>query len=183
MTCSSEQPKSDDGKNYRRPKYPDRPSDPVAKRKELTLSDLEHIPLIVRMDTDLQSTTHTGVGRASKTGLQDNIAMRCESPEAVQSAVAQKLGIGFLYDDAVKAAIERGSFKLISIRGLDIEGQTYVVHHKERPLSPNAEEFLTLLREWRDHQSAKKPKPSLNTRVGARINAATCWAFAASALL
>jgi DNA-binding transcriptional LysR family regulator len=105
--------------------------------------------------------------------------MRCESPEGVQNAVAQKLGIGFLYDDAVKAAIERGSFKQISIRGLDIEGQTYVVHHKERPLSRNAEEFLKLLRDWRDNQTAKKTP--FSTRVGARINAAT-WAFAASAL-
>src|SRR5215475_14371384 len=34
-------------------------SHPVAKKKELTLSELEHIPLIVRMDNDLQSTTHT----------------------------------------------------------------------------------------------------------------------------
>lgn len=34
-------------------------SHPVAKRKELTLSELEHIPLIVRIDNDLPSTTHT----------------------------------------------------------------------------------------------------------------------------
>jgi DNA-binding transcriptional LysR family regulator len=85
-----------------------------------------------------------------KQGYKLNIGMRCESPEAVQIAVTQNLGIGFLYHDAVKATIERGSFKTIEIRGLDIEGRTYIVYQKERPLSPNAEEFLKLLRDWRD---------------------------------
>jgi LysR family transcriptional regulator, transcriptional activator of the cysJI operon len=126
-------------------------SHPVAKRKNLTLSDLEYFPLIVRVDNDLRSTTHTVLDGLRKQGYKLDIAMRCESPEAVQSAVAQKLGIGMLYHDAVKAAVERGSFKIISIRGLDIEGQTYIVHHKERPLSPYAEEFLKLLRDYRDN--------------------------------
>lgn len=125
---------------------------PVAKRKELTLSDLEHVPLIVRMDNDQQSTTHTMLNALRKQGYKLKIAMRCESPEAVQSAVTQNLGIGLLYYDAIKAAIERGSFKIIQIRGLNIEGQTYIVYHNERPLSPNAEEFLKVLREWRDQQ-------------------------------
>jgi DNA-binding transcriptional LysR family regulator len=154
---------------------------PVAKKKELTLSDLEHVPLIVRMDNDLQSTTHTVLNALRKQGYKLNIAMRCESPEAVQGAVTQNLGIGLLYYDAVKAAIERGSFKIIPIRGLEIEGQTHIVYHNQRSLSPNAEEFLKLLRDWRDQQSTKKPKPPLSTRAGAQINAAT-WAFAASAL-
>jgi LysR family transcriptional regulator, transcriptional activator of the cysJI operon len=154
---------------------------PAAKKKELTLSDLEDIPFIVRVDSDLQSTTHTALNALRKQGYKVNIAMRCESPEAVQSAVEQKLGIGFLYYDAVKAAIERGSFKIIQISGLEIEGQTYVIYHNERPLSPHAEEFLKLLRDWRDNQTAKKPKPLPSTRVGARTNVATC-AFAASTL-
>lgn len=131
---------------------------PVAKRKELTLSDLEHVPLIVRMDNDLQSTTHTVLNALRKQGYTLNIAMRCESPEAVQSAVTQNLGIGLLYYDAVKAAIERGSFKIIQIRGLEIEGRTYIVYHKERPLSPNAEEFLKILRDWRDQQNTSAPR-------------------------
>ena len=62
---------------------------PVAKKKELTLSDLEHIPLIVRMDNDLQSTTHTVLNALRKQGYKLNIAMRCESPEAIQSAVSK----------------------------------------------------------------------------------------------
>jgi LysR family transcriptional regulator, transcriptional activator of the cysJI operon len=153
---------------------------PVAKKKELTLSDLEHVPLIVRMDNDLQSTTHTVLNALRKQGYKLNIGMRCESPEAVQSAVTQNLGIGLLYYDAVKAAIERGSFKIIQIRGLEIEGETYIVYHKERPLSPYAEEFLKLLRDWRDQQSAKKTL-RISAHASARIIAATS-ALAANGL-
>jgi DNA-binding transcriptional LysR family regulator len=80
--------------------------------------------------------------------------MACESPEAIKQAVSQGLGIGFLYYDAVRDSVDRGSFKLINIRGVNLVGQTYIICHKERPLSPNAQEFLKLLRDWRDQQKA-----------------------------
>ena len=142
-------------------------SHPAAKKKELTLFDLEHIPLIVRVDNDLPSPTHTILNGLRKQGYQLNVGMRCESPEAVQSAVAQELGIGMLYYDAVKAAIERGSFKIVPIRGLEIEAQSYIIFHNERPLSPNAEEFLKLLRDWRDEQDTKKTKQSSSSHISA----------------
>jgi len=131
-------------------------SHPVTRKKELTFSDLEHVPLIVHVDDDLQSTTDTVLNDLRKQGYKLNIGMRCESPEAVQLAVTQNSGIGFLYQDAVKAAIERGSFKIIRIRGFEIENQTYIIHHNQRPLSLNAEEFLKLLRDWRDDEMTRK---------------------------
>jgi hypothetical protein len=50
-------------------------SHPAAKKKELTLSDLEHVPIIARVDTDLQSTTHTVLDGLRKQGYKLNIAM------------------------------------------------------------------------------------------------------------
>ena len=94
----------------------------------------------------------------SKQGYKINIAMRCESPEAIKTAVKQKLAIGFLYYDAVKAAVERGSFKIIQIRGLQMEGQSHILYHAQRPLSPSAADFLKLLREWRGNESTKIPR-------------------------
>src|SRR5215470_15965546 len=130
--------------------------DPVSKKKELTLSDLENIPLFIRSSSGGQSTTDLMMNEVRKQGYKVNIAMRCESPQAIMTAVSQRLGIGFLYYDAVKAAVERGSFKIIQIRGLNMEGQTYIVYNNERPLSPNAQEFLKLLRQWRDAKKMKK---------------------------
>jgi len=131
-------------------------NDPVAKKKELSLSDLEKIPLFIRSNSSGHSTTHLVMNELRKQGYNLNIAMRSESPEAIMTAVRQRLGIGFLYYDAVKAEIERGSFKIIQIHGLKMENQTYIVYHNQRPLSPSAGEFLKLLRQWRDAKKTKK---------------------------
>ena len=34
-----------------------------------------------------------------------------------------------------------------------MEGKTYIIYHKNRPLSSNAEVFLNLLRQWRDEKT------------------------------
>jgi len=36
-----------------------------------------------------------------------------------------------------------------------MEGQTHLVYHAQRPLSPSAVEFLKLLRQWRDNNSTR----------------------------
>ena len=37
-----------------------------------------------------------------------------------------------------------------------MEGQTYIICQTQPPASPNAEEFLKLLLDWRDQQTANK---------------------------
>jgi DNA-binding transcriptional LysR family regulator len=127
-------------------------NDPIARKKDLTLAELEDIPIIVRSNAGFESTTQSLLMALKKPGHKINIAMACESPDAIKRAVSQRLGIGFLYYDAVRDDVERGSFKILNIRGLELVGQTYIIYHKERPLSPNATEFLKLLRDWRDQQ-------------------------------
>jgi DNA-binding transcriptional LysR family regulator len=129
-------------------------NDPIARKKELTVDELKDIPLVVRSNGGSDSTTQSLLTALKKPGHKINIAMACESPEAIKRAVSQGLGIGFLYYDAVRDSVDRGSFKLINIRGVNLVGQTYIICHKERPLSPNAQEFLKLLRDWRDQQKA-----------------------------
>jgi len=130
-------------------------NDPLAKRKELSLFDLKDIPLIIRTDRGNQSTSYLTLSALRRQGYELNIAMRCESAEAIKRAVSQRLGIGFLYYDAVRDSIEQGSFKRVNIRGLQMESQTHIIYHNQRPLSPHAEEFLKLLRDWRDQQNTK----------------------------
>ena len=85
-----------------------------------------------------------------------NITMQCESPEAIKTAVTKKLEVGILYEDAVKEGLASGAFKKLRISDLHVEGNSYIVYHKQRPLSANAEVFLNLLRQWRDEKRAKK---------------------------
>ena len=131
-------------------------NDPVVKKKELNLSDLEKIPLIIRTDKASQSTTHLMLTALRKQGYKLNIAMQCESPEAIKTAVTKKLGVGILYEDAVKDGLASGVFKKLRISGLQMEGTSYIIYHKSRPLSSNGDIFLNLLRQWRDEKRAKK---------------------------
>ena len=65
------------------------------------------------------------------------------------------LGVGILFYDAVKHAIQRGEFKLLRVPGLIVEARSFIVYHRERPLSASAADFLTLLRE-----NKAEPEPS-----------------------
>ena len=82
--------------------------------------------------------------------------MRCDSPEAIKTAVSKKLEVGFLYEDAVKEGLASGAFKKPRVSGLPMEGNSYIVFHKQRALSAGAEVFLSLLRQWRDGESDAK---------------------------
>jgi hypothetical protein len=44
-------------------------------------------------------------------GRSFNIVMRCESPEAIKTAVNKKLGVGILYWEVMKEEVARGLFK------------------------------------------------------------------------
>ena len=129
---------------------------PLARKNTLNLIDLADVPLIIRGAGESSSSIYLLLNNLKKQGHKLDIAMRCESPEAIKMAVKQNLGVGFLYHDAVKESVDKGSFKIIQIRGLNMEGQTYIVYHNQRPLSHSAEEFLKLLRRWRDNEKTKK---------------------------
>src|ERR1051325_9438339 len=70
---------------------------PIAART-LTPADLETVPLIVRDNRDARGASETFLLNLRKQGYRPNIAMRCETPEAVKAAVSEQLGIGILYD-------------------------------------------------------------------------------------
>jgi hypothetical protein len=54
-----------------------------------------------------------------------------------------------MYHDQAKSGVMAGEFKILRISDLKLEGTMYIVRHKRRPLSANAEEVISLLREQR----------------------------------
>src|SRR2546427_117280 len=125
--------------------------DPIP-RKQLNLADLEKIPLIVRANGNQRGPTAVLLQRLAAEGYRPNIVMRCDSPEGIEAAVNNKLGVGILYHEVLKDEIARGVFKEVHVSGLQTQRETYIFYHKERPLSPSAEIFLKLLRQSRDRQ-------------------------------
>lgn len=75
------------------------------------------------------------------------------------------MGTGFLYADLIKLDVQRGDFKLLKVKGLELNSQSFIIYHKERPLSENAREFLVLL------HAARKNQYSINDA----FSTAHCW--------
>jgi len=76
--------------------------------------------------------------------------MECESAESVKIATMKGLGLGILWRDHLKTEIKRGDITIVKIPELGkMEAQTFIVYHKERPLSRTARDFLDLLHESR----------------------------------
>jgi len=106
------------------------------------------IPLIIRGGGTQNGTTDALLSELRNQGLKPKVVLRCESPEAIKMAVKQKLGVGIVFEEVVREEIARGLFKRVRIPGFPAEAKAYVIYHKHRSLSPGAEAFLTLLRDW-----------------------------------
>ena len=117
----------------------------LGRRNRLTLAELAQLPLIVKQTS--QSKTLELLKQIEQQGFELNVFMECESAEAVKLAVMKSLGVGVLYRDHLKMEVSRGDLKILSITDLKkIEIESFVVYKKDQPLSPNAQEFLGLLR-------------------------------------
>lgn len=119
---------------------------PLPSGRELKLRGMQELPLIIRSSQSPRGVTETLLKKMREQGQKPRILMRCDSPEAIKTAVSNKLGVGILYEDVVRDGLARGLFKRVPIPGFPIEAQTYVIYHKSRPLSASAEGFLHILR-------------------------------------
>ncbi len=127
---------------------------PIAKKKELSLNDLRKTPLIIRGGRPgIRSITEIVLDQLSDLGFKPNIAMRCDSSDALKMAVKKKLGVGILYEDVVRDGVRRGEFKIIKLPGLKMDGNLFIIYPRDKPLSTHARNFLTLLHHWRRRHS------------------------------
>lgn len=135
------------------------PNHALARRKSVRLVDLLTEPLIIRGGKGISGITENGLKRLREQGLQVSIAMRCAEPAAIKAAVRQKMGVGIAFTGSIKTAADSGEFKILNVRGLELEAKSYIVYPKGRSLSPLAHKFLQLLREMRSHGERSKAKP------------------------
>lgn len=126
--------------------------DPLARNKNLTLSDIAKLPLVIRSGTRKDGGTTTLLEMIRQRGHEPKIALRCDQPDAIKEAVWGHSGVGVLYYDTIEGAMRRGAFKELKVRDLNIEGRLYIVYYNVRRLSPPAAVFLQLLREQRDRK-------------------------------
>jgi DNA-binding transcriptional LysR family regulator len=124
-------------------------SHPLARRKNVQLPEVLAEPLIIRGGSGSSGVTDDALTYLSAQGIEPKIGMRCDGPTAIKAAVREKMGVGMLFADSIKSEVKRGEFKILEVRDLELEGQSYIVYPKNKTLAPPAREFLEFLRSAR----------------------------------
>jgi len=67
------------------------------------------------------------------------------SNEAIKQTVIAGLGISFLSESTVEGSLATGELVQLNVEGLPIDRQWYIVHPRNKTLSPLAEAFKSYL--------------------------------------
>ena len=133
----------------------------LASRRDLSLADFARVPLVIHGRKNSSNTVMSLLRDLQRQGLEPTVAVRCESPDAVKTAVREKVGMGILYQDTVRHDLAKGEFISVRLSGLKLEGESFVIWHRDKPLSAAALGFLALLRWWRTKQLGKNRDPKV----------------------
>ncbi|TAM62427.1 LysR family transcriptional regulator [bacterium] len=134
-------------------------SHPLAKRRRIRIEDLEGETLIARISG---SGTMESVRRA----LQDaglelpamHVAMQLGTSHAVLQAVRAGLGLGFVSAQALDGeAHERNGVRALTIAGVSMARDLYVVYRNDRLDVPVVRAFVDLTKRWAENTAVAKP--------------------------
>jgi DNA-binding transcriptional LysR family regulator len=118
------------------------------KKPRLTLSELAQLPLVIKTGSPVEGLHPEGIlKQIEEQGLTPRVVMKCDSSLAVKAAVAAGVGLGILFRDMVEADLKRRELKVIRVTNLEMNTGSFVIYGKNRPLSPEAQQFLVLLRQ------------------------------------
>jgi DNA-binding transcriptional LysR family regulator len=141
----------------------------LANSKTLQLHDVLAEPLILRGGRGGGGVTDRALNQLRDRGVEIRVGMYCDGPAAIKAAVAQGMGVGMVFEESLKAEAAAGKFKILRVRGLELEGHSYIVYSKSRPLLPLAQEFLEILREERDGVAFNGRSKRSNRSISARF--------------
>jgi DNA-binding transcriptional LysR family regulator len=119
---------------------------PLAKAKQISPEALTGYPLVTGRTKVARSRTEAVLDNLTAPGVQLNVVLRCEWPDAVRGVVDQGEAVGIHYEDIVAEGVRSGRFKIIKVAGVNLSVMSYILHSKEKPLSRSAQEFLQWLR-------------------------------------
>jgi len=125
------------------------PSHPLSLRNQIAPEDLEKEAFIVR---EPGSGTRIAMDRYFlDVGVTINPVMEADSNETIKQAIMAGIGVGMLSLHTVRLEQAAGRMVTLKVAGLPLRRQWFVVHTRQRRLTPAAEEFLQyLLREADD---------------------------------
>ena len=122
------------------------PEHPFARRRKISLMELEEEPLIFREETS--GTQQSLKSLLSKAGidmekLTTNLILG--TSQSVVSAVEAGVGIAFVSNLAIKKSVALGLVKEVTVKGLELRRDFYCVYRKERVVSRLLSEFIAFV--------------------------------------
>ncbi len=121
------------------------------KREVITLDGLKNVPFILRESGS--GTRTSAMQKLKEMGIDKeelNIVMELGSTTAVKKAVECGGGISFVSERAVETEIKLGLLKEVSVKGLEMNRDFFLVHKRQKTLSPAASTFLQFIQEQRE---------------------------------
>lgn len=138
------------------------PDHPLATKKRIPLSRLASEPFVVReKGSDTWNSMEEGFGAHL---AELNIAMEIKSTETIKQAVMAGMGVSFLSAHTISRELQVGSLAVLDVQGFPLMLNWYVVHRRNKRLTPVAQAFKTFLMidgsELIEQTIGLRPKPS-----------------------
>jgi DNA-binding transcriptional LysR family regulator len=124
---------------------------PWARRKRVSLDQLAGQPLIVReAGSGSRWCLEQGLAQAGKSLRELQVALELGSNEGIKEAVLRGLGLAFLSTRAVEREVQAGRLRTLSVAGLSLVREMFVVWDRRRVLPIPAQLFLAMLENGAD---------------------------------
>ena len=119
------------------------PNHPLASKKRIALSRLASEPFVVReKGSDTWNSMEEGFGDHL---AELNIAMEIKSTETIKQAVIAGMGVSFLSAHTISRELQVGSLTVLDVQGFPLMLNWYVVHRRNKRLTPVAQAFKDFL--------------------------------------
>ena len=129
---------------------------PLAKRAEIEAEELAQFPIVAGRAKRGEGRFAEFLRRMSSKDVKLDAAIRCEWPNLVKAIVRSGEAVGVLYRDFLETPGSSGVFKIVNVAELNLSVMSYIVYRKDKPLDPNARDFLALLRAARTAPTSRK---------------------------
>ena len=122
------------------------PGRPFASGQTVTLEQLRGQPFLLREKGS--ATRETFDAAALAAGFSVEPAWEASSTTALVNAAINGLGIAVLPHRMIQGALERGLVVTLGADCMDFRRSFYIIHHKDKYLTPTANAFLDLCRSY-----------------------------------
>ena len=133
------------------------PRHPLANKSSVPLMRVAREPIIIEekgagLIRDLLEERFAKLGIPFTPHLELN--SRIGSRDAIRSAVAGGLGVGFITKCHVVADIEAGHLKILKVPDLKLKRSNYIAVHKSRQKTPLVQAFIRVLKKYKSKSAA-----------------------------